>query len=117
MTTAINETCIGGLYENYNLVNVIFLKKEMSIFLSSRSDSTPNLQGFPKKFWVKGKAVRIWWIEQARLTEGAIFGEMGDAGGIIQGDHSAGQCFALRDLIPMSFFKQVVIMKLKMCTT
>ena len=89
----------------------------MSIFLSSRSDSTPNLQGFPKKFWERGKAVRIWWIEQARLTEGAIFGEMGDAGGIIQGDHSAGQCFALRDLIPTSFFKQVVIMKLKMCTT
>ena len=85
--------------------------------MSSRSDSTPNLQGFPKKFWVRGKAVRISWIEQARLTEGAIFGEMGDAGGIIQGDHSAGQCFALRDLIPMSFFKQVVIMKLKMCTT
>ena len=32
-------------------------------------------------------------------------GKMGDTGGIIQGDNSAGHCFVIRDLIPMNFFK------------
>ena len=47
MITAINETCIGGLYENDYLVSGIFLMREMSNLLVSSSDSTPNLQGFP----------------------------------------------------------------------
>ena len=32
-----------------------------------------------------------------------IFGKMGDTGGIIQGNNSAGQCFVIRDLFPMNF--------------
>ena len=47
MITAINETCIGVLYENDYLVSGIFLMREMSNLLVSRSDSAPNLQGFP----------------------------------------------------------------------
>ena len=47
MITAVNETCIGGLYENDYLVSGIFLMREMSNLLVSSSDSTPNLQGFP----------------------------------------------------------------------
>ena len=43
--------------------------------------------------------------------------KMGDTGGTIRGDISAGHCFVLRDLTPMNFFKQLVIMELKMCTT
>ena len=42
---------------------------------------------------------------------------MGNRRGIIQGDNSAGHCFVLRNLIPMNFFKYVMIMKLKMCST
>ena len=33
--------------------------------------------------------------------------------GIIQGDNPAGHCFVLRDLFPMSFFKLVKIVLLK----
>ena len=47
---------------------------------------------------------------------GNIFGKMGDTGTLIQGNKSAGHCFEVIDLIPMNFFKYVVIMKLKMCT-
>ena len=42
---------------------------------------------------------------------------MENSGGIILGDNSAGHCFVLRDSIPMKFFKKVMIMKVKMCTT
>ena len=48
---------------------------------------------------------------------GNIFGKMENTGGIIQGKISAGHCFVLRDSTPMKFFKKVLIMKLKMCTT
>ena len=34
-----------------------------------------------------------------------IFGKMGNAEGIIQGDNSTGHCFVLRDLIPRNIFK------------
>ena len=50
-------------------------------------------------------------------SRGNIFGKMGNRGGIIQGDNSAGHCFVLRNLIPMNFFKYAMIMKLKICTT
>ena len=33
------------------------------------------------------------------------------------GDNLAGNCFVLRDLILIDFFKQVMIVKPKMCTT
>ena len=46
-----------------------------------------------------------------------IFGKMGNPGGIIQRDNSDEHCFVLRDLIPMNFFRLVMIMKLEMCTT
>ena len=46
----------------------------------------------------------------------SIFGKIGDAGGIIQGDNSTRHCFIINDLISMNFFKKVMIMKLKMCT-
>ena len=47
------------------------------------------------------------------------FGKQGDTGreGIILEDNPAGNCFLLRDLIPMNFFNEVVIVKLKMCVT
>ena len=47
---------------------------------------------------------------------GNIFANMKNTGVIIQGDISAGDCFVLRDSIPMKFFKQAMIMKLKTCT-
>ena len=34
--------------------------------------------------------------------------------GIILGDNPAGHCFVLRDLITTTFFKEVMILKLKM---
>ena len=37
--------------------------------------------------------------------------------GTIQGDNSTGPCFVLKKLIQMKCFKQIIIMKLKMCTT
>ena len=37
--------------------------------------------------------------------QGNIFGKMGNTGVIIQGDISAGHCFALMDLIPINIFK------------
>ena len=36
---------------------------------------------------------------------------------LVRWGHCFGHCFVLRDLSPMSFFKKVVIIKLKMCTT
>ena len=48
---------------------------------------------------------------------GDIFSKMENTGGVIHGEISAGHCFVLRDSIPMKFFKKVMIMKLKMCTT
>ena len=48
----------------------------------------PNLQGFPKRFR-----------------------------GIILGDNTAGHCFVLRGLFPMSFFKLVMIVSLKIYAT
>ena len=49
--------------------------------------------------------VHTWWGQQVRLKEEEIFGKLGNTGGIIQRDNSAGNCFVLRDLIPMGFFK------------
>ena len=42
---------------------------------------------------------------------------MEDAEDRIQGNNSTVHCFVLRNLIPMNLFKEVMIMKLKMCTT
>ena len=38
-------------------------------------------------------------------NRGNILGKMGNTGGIIQGDGSAGHYFLPRDLIPTNFFK------------
>ena len=38
-------------------------------------------------------------------TRGNIFDEMGNTGGIIQGDNSGGKCFVVMDLTPMKFFQ------------
>ena len=46
-----------------------------------------------------------------------MFRKMRDTGCIIQGNNSPGHCFVLRDFIPMNFLKQVVIMRLQICTT
>ena len=42
-----------------------------------------------------------------------ISGKMRNIVGILQGDNYAGYCFVLRVLIPINFFKLVVIIKLK----
>ena len=57
-------------------------------------------------------------INQNRLIL-LSFGKRGHLGeeSIILGDNPAGHCFVLRDLIPMKFFKYVIIVKLKMHTT
>ena len=62
-------------------------------------------KGFPLRFWGKSRVVHTWWGQQVRLKEEEIFGKLGNTGGIIQRDNSAGNCFVLRDLIPMGFFK------------
>ena len=44
-----------------------------------------------------------------------IFGKTGGRIGIILENNPAGHCFVLTNLIPMKFFKWVMIAKLKMC--
>ena len=46
---------------------------------------------------------------KATSKEGIVFGKKGETWGIIQVVNTAGHCFALRDLVPSNFFKQVMI--------
>ena len=79
----------------------------------------PHIQGFPRTVGLEECAGQSTHARGNKQNErrGKSFGKMGDTGVIIQGDNSAGHCFVIRDLIPMNFFKLVVIMKLKMCST
>ena len=66
-----------------------------------------HLQGFPQTVGLgegAGESIHFKGYKQYE-RKGNIFGKMGDRGGIIQGDNSAGHCFVLMDLIPMNFFK------------
>ena len=63
------------------------------------------------------RSVHTWWGNKQDESRQNIFGKMENSGGIILGDNSVGYCFVLRDSIPMKFFKKVMIMKVKMCTT
>ena len=62
-------------------------------------------QGFLQTFEWRGRGVNTCWGQQARLKEGNISVKIGNAGGIIKGDNSAGHWFALPNIISMSFFK------------
>ena len=46
-----------------------------------------------------------------------IFVKMENTWGVIQAGNSARHCFVLKDSVPIKFFKQAMIMKLKICTT
>ena len=72
--------------EEVNLLRGIFLVWEMSKFLAIGWDSSPS-PGFPM---FRGE-------------------DEGGGWGIIPGDNPAGKCFVLRNLVPTSFFKQVMI--------
>ena len=69
----------------------------------------PYQQGLPQTVGV-GKGAG-WSIHGGGTKQderrGNISGKLEDTGGrgIIQGDNSTGNCFVLRDLIPMNFFK------------
>ena len=75
-----------------------FLGQEMNIFFIARV-SFPIYKVSPKRRSIHGGGRK----QDVRM--GNIFGKMGDTGGIIQGDNSAGNCFVIRDSIPMNFFK------------
>ena len=104
MTAAINEGFIGWLHENCYFVRWIFLVREISISFAAARNSA-QYAGFPPK--VGGSARQSIhgggnkWDER----KGKFSSKMGYTGGIIQRDYSAGQCFLLRDLIPLNVFK------------
>ena len=67
----------------------------------------PHLQGFPQTVGLGeevGQSINDGENKQNE-RRGNILGKMGNTGGILQGDNSAGYCFVLRVLTPMKFFK------------
>ena len=80
-------------------MTVGFLGQEMNIFFIVARVSFPIYKVSPKRWSIHGGG------SKQDVRRGNIFGKMGDTGGIIQGDNSAGNCFVTRDLIPMNFFK------------
>ena len=66
-----------------------------------------HLQDFPQMVGLEeglGRSIHGEGKRQDEKQEN-IFGKMGNAEGIIQGDNSAEHCFVIRDLIPMNIFK------------
>ena len=57
----------------------------------------------------EGERVPTWLIQQSNIKGEEIFGKKEDTWGIILGNNPAGHCFVLKDLVPLSFFKQVMI--------
>ena len=68
---------------------------------------SPQLQGFPQTVDLEEEAAQSMHGAGNKQNEkrGNIFGKIGNAGGILQGDNSAGHFFVLRDLIPLNFFQ------------
>ena len=99
--------------DNVNLMWRIVLVEEMSKFLAVGWDSSyiPRPWGFPSNVWKNegcsgegGVQSTTGGGNKTTLEEG-IFGTTGGTRGIILGDNTTGLWFALRDLIPASFFK------------
>ena len=71
------------------------------------SPPLPHLQGFPQMICLGegvGQSIHGGGNNQDE-SRGETFANMDNIGSIIQGDNSAGDCFVLRDSIPMKFFK------------
>ena len=76
---------------------------EMSTFCATERNSPPYLHSFSQ---MVGLGERVEGVEQSTHGGGnkqhesrwKFFGKMGNAGGIIQEDNSAGHCFILMDL-------------------